>query len=125
MLKLEAVDFKPLTEKLEEWDVTVTARRATLADESTRMGALFAEEDSALITDIATVEIWIALVECDIVGPNDEPLLAPGMDREVFSNNLTAIWQHSSDLFWAIHGVVREANPQWNPRTEEDAEGNE
>ena len=67
-LKLESVDFKPLTQKLEDFDVTVTVRRATLGDESKRMAALFAEGDTALITDIATAEIWITLVECDTLG---------------------------------------------------------
>jgi hypothetical protein len=115
MLKLEAVDFKPLTKKLDEFDVTVTVRRATLGDESKRMAALFADGDTALITDIAIVETWIAIIECDIVGPDDEALLDPALDYETFSANLTAVWQYSADLFWAIHGFVREANPQWNP----------
>ena len=48
-------------------------------------------------------------------GPDDKPLLDPGMRYEAFAANLTAVWQYSADLFWAIHGVVREANPQWNP----------
>ena len=30
-LKLESVDFKPLTKKLEDFDVTVTVRRAPAA----------------------------------------------------------------------------------------------
>ena len=64
-LKLEAVDFKPLTWTLQDFDVTVTVRRATLSDESKRLAALFAEGDTALITDIATAEIWITLVEFD------------------------------------------------------------
>ena len=120
-LKLEAMDFKPLTRTLDDFDVTVTVRRATLGDESKRMAALFADGDTALITDIATAEIWIALVECDIVGPDDEALLDPALDYETFSANLTAVWQYSADLFWAIHGVVREANPQWNPVEEGNA----
>jgi hypothetical protein len=37
---------------------------------------------------------------------------------------MTAIWQYSADLFWKIHSVVREVNPQWNPPNEEE-EGNE
>ena len=67
-LKLEAVDFKPLTRTLQDFDVTVTVRRATLSDESQHLAALFAEGDTALITDIATAEIWITLVEFDTLG---------------------------------------------------------
>ena len=119
--------FQAADQRLEEFDVTVTVRRATLGDESKRMAALFADGDTALITDIAIVETWIAINECDIVGPDDEPLLQPGMDYETFAKNLTAVWQYSAELFWAIHGVVREANPQWAPPSEEDeaTEGNE
>jgi hypothetical protein len=37
------------------------------------------------------------------------------MPYESFVAGLTAIWQHDAALFWDLHKVVREANPQWAP----------
>jgi hypothetical protein len=38
---------------------------------------------------------------------------AGGMPYESFVAGLTAIWQHDAALFWDLHKMVREANPQW------------
>ena len=119
MLTIKAVDLKPLTKKLEDHDVTVTIKRASLSDEGQRYEMLFGDSETALMTDIAMVEMWLTLVECDIVDGDGEPLLAAGMPYESFVAGLTAVWQHDPGLFWDLHKVVREANPQWAP------EGNE
>jgi len=100
--------------------VTISQRRATLADEGQRYAMLFAERETAMITDIAIVEAYLTLVECDIVTEDEKPLLQAGKSYEEFVAGMTAIWQYSADLFWKMHEVVREANPHWNP-----AEGNE
>ena len=119
MLTIKAVDLKPLTKKLEDHDVTVTIKRASLSDEGQRYEMLFGDSETALMTDIAMVEMWLTLVECDIVDGDGKPLLAAGMPYERFVAGLTAVWQHDAALFWDLHKVVREANPQWAP------EGNE
>jgi hypothetical protein len=115
MLTIKPVSLKPVTQTIEDHDVTVTIRRATLADEGQRYALLFSERETAMITDIAIVEAYLTLVECDIVTEDEEPLLQAGMGYEEFVAGMTAIWQYSADLFWKIHEVVREANPHWNP----------
>ena len=80
-------------------------------------------ELSLTAAELDMVEIWLALIECDIVGPDDEPLFQPGMDFGLFTKNMSAVWQNSAELFWKIHELVREVNPQWQPA--EEAEGNE
>ncbi len=120
MLTIKPVSLKPMTRTIESHDVTVTVRRATLADEGQRYAMLFSDRETAMITDIAIVEAYLTLVECDIVTEDEEPLLQAGMGYEEFVAGMTAVWQYSADLFWKMHEVVREANPHWNP-----AEGNE
>ena len=44
------------------------------------------------------------------------------MAYEQFLAGLTAIWNYDPAIFWNIHRVVREANPQWQPPG--DGEGN-
>jgi len=79
---------------------------------------LFGDPETAMITDIAIVETYLTLVECDIVTEDEKPLLQAGVSYEEFVAGMTAVWQYSADLFWKIHEVVREANPHWNPPTE-------
>jgi hypothetical protein len=98
-------------------------RRATLADEGQRCAMLFAERETAMITDIAIVEAYLTLVECDIVTEDEQPLPQAGIRYEEFVAGMKAIWQYDPALFWATHEVVREASPHWNPA--EDEEGNE
>ena len=76
-----------------------------------------------MIADIAIVETYLTLVECDIVTEHEQPLPRPGMSYDEFVAGMTAIWQYSADLFWKMHEVVREANPHWNPPMEGE-EGN-
>jgi hypothetical protein len=118
MLTIKPVSLKPVTQTIEGHDVTVTIRRATLADEGQRYAMLFAERETAMITDIAIVEAYLTLVECDIVTEDEEPLLQAGKSYEEFVAGMTAVWQYDPDLFWKMHEVVREANPHWNPATE-------
>jgi hypothetical protein len=99
-LKLESVDFKPLTQKLEDFDVTVTVRRATLGDESKRMAALLprgTRRSSPTSPRPRSGSRWSSVTP--LGGPDDEPLLEPGMAYETFVANLTAVWQHSAELF--------------------------
>ena len=35
-------------------------------------------------------------------------------------HSLTVIWEHDANIFWEIHNIVRDVNPQWKP-----AEGND
>jgi hypothetical protein len=93
-----------------------------IADEGKRYEALFGDSEVALMTDIAAVEIWLTLVECDVVDENDQPVLKAGMPYEQFLAGLTAIWNYAPAIFWNIHRVVREANPQW--QLPGDGEGN-
>jgi hypothetical protein len=74
---------------------------------------------------MAAVEIWLAVTECNILDENDQPLLRAGMTYEAALASLTAIWNYDPEVFWEIHGIVRDANPQWSPaKDEEGAEGN-
>jgi hypothetical protein len=41
------------------------------------------------------------------------------MSFETFLAGLTAVWEHDANIFWEMHNVVRDVNPQWQP-----AEGN-
>ena len=120
MITIGEVSLEPISKKIEEHEVTVTVRRATLADEGRRYKMLFAEGEAAMMTVIAVVEAYLTLVECDIMNADGAPLLSPALDYDGFMAGMTAIWQYDPSLFWAIHEVVREANPHWNPM-----EGNE
>jgi hypothetical protein len=119
MLTINTVSFAPVTKTLKDHpDTKVTFKRATLADESTRYEMLFAEAETALMTDIAAVEIWLTLVSCDIADEQGQPVLKEGMSYEEFVCGLTAIWEHDAGLLWELHEYVREANPQWVPQSE-------
>ena len=124
MLVLSPVDLQPLTRKIEGFDFSVTIRRATLADEGRRFEMLFGEDDTAMMTDIALVEMWLTLESADIQTAEEEPLFKPGMSFQEFSQAATALWQYDPEAFWAVHAVVREANPRWAPAQGEQ-EGNE
>jgi hypothetical protein len=63
------------------------------------------EEATVVVGDQATFDV-------------DLPLLQAGKSYEAFVAGMTAVWQYSADLFWKMHEVVREANPNWNPPTE-------
>lgn len=53
-----------------------------------------------MITDIAIVEAYLTLLECDIVTEDGEPLIEAGMSYKEFVAGVTAIWQYSADIFW-------------------------
>jgi hypothetical protein len=126
VIKINAIQLLPIRRTLEkDADTYVVAKRATLADEGMRYEMVFADEDRPfMITDLAAVEIWLSVVECNILDENDQPLLKAGMPYEEALAALTAIWMHDPELFWDIHNIAREANPQWAPPSEGDAEGN-
>jgi hypothetical protein len=116
---ISPVDLKPVVVTLEQFpEVTITLRRATMADEGRRYQELFADSDVANLIDIALVETWLTLEDATLTNPDEKPLFTKGMSREQFTAAMTAVWQHSADLFWAIHKAVREANAQWLPAKE-------
>lgn len=120
MLTISPSDLAPITKKLEDYDVTVKVKRATLADDGRRYTMLFKEADTAVMSDIALVEMWLTLQEADIA-IGDQPVFKENMSFADFSEAATHVWNYDPSLFWAIHAVVREANPRWEPS---DLEGN-
>jgi hypothetical protein len=129
MSKVKRVQTSPRKVTLEadeSGETFVRVRPATLADEGKRYDMLFSGRETAYITDIAMVETWLTLVECNIVDEDDMPVLAEGMPYEEFSAGLTAIWNADPDVFWEIHEAVRGVNTHWQPEDEEgEAEGND
>jgi hypothetical protein len=117
------VDLQPLT-RIVEFGFTVSVKRATLADEGRRFELLFGGANTALITDRALLEMWLTLEVVDIQTAEGTPLFTAHMSFEDFAQAATVLWQHNPEAFWAVHAVVREANPRWAPAQEEQ-EGNE
>jgi hypothetical protein len=124
VIKIDQVKLEPIQRNLEKDPETyVVAKRATLADEGMRYEMLFADEDKPfVVVDMAAVEIWLCVTDCNILDENDEPLLKAGMSYAGALAALTAIWNYDPEVFWQIHNIVREANPQWSPKG--DQEGN-
>jgi hypothetical protein len=121
MIKVGRINTSPQTVYLEADEETfVRVRPATLADEGKRYDMLFNGRETAYITDIAMVETWLTLIECNITDEDDNPVLTEGMTYEEFSAGLTAIWNYDPAVFWAIHEAVRGVNKHWQP----EAEGN-
>lgn len=120
-LQLKNIKIQPEAFHLADWDVTITVKRATLGNEGDRYTRLFSNRETALVTDIAMVEMWLTITDCDIVGEDDQPLFSSGMPYETFVEAMTAIWQYDPDLFWAMHEKVRSVNKHWQPS---ESEGN-
>ena len=118
------VDLQPLTRKIDEFGFTVSVKCARLADEGRRFELLFGGADTALITDRAFLEMWLTLEAADIQTAEGTPLFTPRVSFEDCAQAATVLWQHDPEAFWAVHAVVREANPRWAPAQEEQ-EGNE
>lgn len=121
-LQLKNLKVEPEAFNLDKWDVNLTIKRSTLANEGERYTHLFSNRETALVTDIAMVELWLTLVECDIIGEDEKPLLRVGMSYNAFSEAMTSVWQYDPELFWAMHEKVRIVNKHWIPG--DDSEGN-
>jgi hypothetical protein len=86
-------------------------------DESRRYAMLFENgQESVYVTHIAAVEIYITLMECNILDENEKVLLDPTVEFPVFVERLTSLWRHSTDAIWEIQKCVHEINPQWGAR---------
>jgi len=120
--------LKPTKKNLEKGDAYVTVKPATIRDEGIRAEHLFTGKDSAYLTDIAVVEMWLTVIKSDILDENKKPLFSAEMELEDFLVGATALLHELPDVFWEIHEKVREANPQWKPPEppvgEGEAEGN-
>ncbi len=94
----------------------VAIKPATFADEGTRYGMLFVGRDSAPMPEIASVELWLTLAECNILNAEtEEPILKAGMSYDEFQAGLSAIWSYDPSVVWDMHDKVRQVNPRWNP----------
>lgn len=104
-------------------DTFVVVKHATLGDEGRRWDALFADKEVVYLTESAGVEMWLTIVECNILDENSAPLLTPGMQLEDFVIAATALLEAAPAAFWEISRFVREVNPQWQPAKDERVVG--
>jgi hypothetical protein len=124
MITVGAVKTQPQKCTLDsDPDTYVVVKPATLSDESARYEMLFSKRETAYTTDVASVELWLTCVECNILDENGEPVLRAGVSYEEFQAGLTAIWNYAPEVFWELHQAVRSVNPHWEPE-EGEAEGN-
>ena len=114
-IKINKGLLKPTKKKLQKGDAYVTVKPATIKDEGVRIEHLFAGKDSAYVTDIAVVEMWLSVIKSDILDENDKPLFEAEMAFDDFVVGATALMHELPEVFWEIHEKVREANPQWVP----------
>jgi hypothetical protein len=123
MIKVNRSILQPTQRSLEcDPETSVTIKHATLGDEGKRYEALFQGRESAYLTEIAAVELWLTLGECNVLDENDQPLFKPGMALPEFMEAATLLLNEAPEAFWEMHAIVREINPQWAPASEESTE---
>ena len=117
MITVKPLSFEPQKFSLKiDPEVFVVIKPATFADEGTRFAMLFADRKSAPMTEVASVELWLTFVECNILNAETgEPILKAGLTYEEFAAGLSAIWAFDPDIVWDMHEKSRQVNPRWNP----------
>jgi hypothetical protein len=124
MLKVKSMSFEDKRFVLKESDPSgetyVVVRHARLNDEARRYAMIApAEGEEIMVTQVAMIEMYLTLVECNILDENDEPLLVAGLSFPEFEERVTKLWAFMPNAVWEIQKYVHEANPQWSA-----AEGN-
>jgi len=120
MLKVKSFDLEPVKVILMEADPSgetfMVIRRATFNDEARRFSLIWdGQGDTALVTRIAAVEIFVSLVECNILDENDKSVLDPALPFDEFEKRLTYIWAYNPVILWEMQRKVHEVNPRWGP----------